>query len=395
MLHSKRIAVKLILKPDKWVQGGLTIAYPADPSPSASEPTAPVFVQGAIPGETVEVEIMRERSGHRFAVVRRVLEESPERIPSSCPVFPDCGGCSFRHIPYEAELSLKRSLLGEMRNLRPHLSNLEVFSASPDGYRHTARMHRQGKDIGFYALWTERLIPLPEQGCLHLAPEINTAIRQDHSGASFFLNRNGDVFTNRNSTEIELTIGHLSWAYRPGMFFQANRFLIRPWLEWMKNALDRERNGTNQFRCLELFCGTGLIGGFLSDRLTAYTGIESEHSLRQAEKNFQRHRLSGRFRKADLYHQPAKLGLAELPADLWIVNPPRAGLKEPLCRIAGQSGASLILYSSCNPSTFDRDLGHLINAGFEISSVALFDFFPRTPHVEIVALLKRIGNRTT
>jgi tRNA/tmRNA/rRNA uracil-C5-methylase (TrmA/RlmC/RlmD family) len=112
-------------------------------------------------------------------------------------------------------------------------------------------------------------------------------------------------------------------------------------------------------------------------------------SLDQARSNFKKANLPGKFMLRDLYQRRGITGLAELHADLWIVNPPRAGMKEALCEEAAKSKISELIYSSCNAQTLDRDVGILEKSGFAVTTIGAFDFFPRTPHIELVALLER------
>lgn len=373
----------IILRPEKFVQGGLTLAHHEGQA---------VFLHGALPGELVEACIRRERTGHRFAVVVNVLEASPERIVSTCAAFPRCGGCSFRHIDYEAELKLKHALLHEHRHLQPELHRLQWFTADPDGYRHHTRLHHDGDSTGFYAPWTNELVPLPESGCLQLAPELNAAIRAarpDSREFSLYLTSKHNVVSTASKETIDFTLQSqdrlFRWPYRPGLFFQANRFLIGPWLSCIDGMV-----ATAPDTALELFCGTGLIGGYIRPRLAGYTGIESVGtSLNHARANFKQAGLQGRFLLRDLYQKKGITGLADMKARLWIVNPPRAGMKKALCFEANRSKITDLIYSSCNPQTLNRDIGLLKERGFSISSLAAFDFFPRTPHIEMVVHLKR------
>ena len=66
-----------------------------------------VFVPCAIPGETAELRILKVQKTYAYAKIERLLEPSPERVPSDCPVYPQCGGCALRHMSYSAELAYK------------------------------------------------------------------------------------------------------------------------------------------------------------------------------------------------------------------------------------------------------------------------------------------------
>ena len=76
-----------------------------------------------------------------------------------------------------------------------------------------------------------------------------------------------------------------------------------------------------------------------------------------------------------------------LPADVVVVNPPRAGLDAKVSEIlqAGASNLKAVIYVSCDPATLARDLSRLPD--FRIASMQPFDMFPQTAHVETVCEL--------
>jgi 23S rRNA (uracil1939-C5)-methyltransferase len=72
-----------------------------------------IFVEGALPGEKVLAEITQRKRNHAFARVKQVLSPSPQRQAPPCPVFGECGGCSFQQVAYPAQLQMKRDVLVE------------------------------------------------------------------------------------------------------------------------------------------------------------------------------------------------------------------------------------------------------------------------------------------
>lgn len=68
-----------------------------------------VFVAGALPGETIEAQVLKVHSSYAFAKLRRIVEASPFRQTPPCPVYEKCGGCSGQHMTYEATLQAKRA----------------------------------------------------------------------------------------------------------------------------------------------------------------------------------------------------------------------------------------------------------------------------------------------
>jgi 23S rRNA (uracil1939-C5)-methyltransferase len=427
-LAAPAVGTSLTLQAQKWVQQGYCLGH-------ANSPALPVFLHGALPGETVRAIVVKSTSNHCFARVTEVLSASELRQPANCPAFPVCGGCSFRHMPYEQELQLKLELLDELKFLAAcrNAANWQVHHAAPDEYRSRTRVHCHGQHgnlpaagsdathsaypglpVGFYAIHSRVVVPLPEEGgCRQLAPELNQAIRAEcqssyKSGLPADLSRVRSRATPEKSSiqyELEepLLIAGQAWHVPTGGFFQANRFLVSKWLEAIRRLLtgslrqSSDKNGPGPLApgaaspprpaCIELFCGSGLIGGSLRDLLGEYRGFDNARDgLRAARANFQRRGYSGHFENADLFRQPVGV---PTKTGLVLTNPPRAGMNQRQISLITDAKVPRVLYSSCHPMTLNRDLGRFLAQGYAARAVEIFDFFPRTPHLEILILLEK------
>ena len=117
-----------------------------------------VFVRGALRGETCQVSLMKVGKSCAWARVVKILEKSPARIPSDCPHFPICGGCTLRHMTYEEELFLKRQRIDDalQRIGGLDLSVSQMYGAKDtQRYRNKAAFpvsqdHKTGVKVGFY-----------------------------------------------------------------------------------------------------------------------------------------------------------------------------------------------------------------------------------------------------
>ena len=67
-----------------------------------------VFVEGALPGETVVVEIVTVKKNYAVGKLIEVVKPSPERVKPFCPLYESCGGCQLQHMSYPAQLKRKR-----------------------------------------------------------------------------------------------------------------------------------------------------------------------------------------------------------------------------------------------------------------------------------------------
>ena len=126
-------------------------------------------------------------------------------------------------------------------------------------------------------------------------------------------------------------------------------------------------------------------------------GLEMEQSaVEMARSNA---RLNGledfaRFEVADLYDQGGQnaTGHAQLaevmqenPTSI-LLDPPRSGAGPHLASICKKESVERIVYVSCNPETFASDGAILIESGFRLEKVGVFDMFPNTSHLETLGL---------
>jgi 23S rRNA (uracil1939-C5)-methyltransferase len=83
-----------------------------------------------------------------------------------------------------------------------------------------------------------------------------------------------------------------------------------------------------------------------------------------------------------------------LPADLVVLNPPRAGVDVRVTELLEANASSIrgVIYVSCNPATLARDVSRLPSYGIE--SVRAFDMFPQTAHVETVCALRPLTGKS-
>ncbi len=95
---------ELVVQTEKMVYGGQALAR-AD--------RFVVFVDDALPGETVRARLYKKKKNFAFGRAIEILAAAPERVPSECALSGDCGGCSFRHCAYPAQLRFKKEVLVE------------------------------------------------------------------------------------------------------------------------------------------------------------------------------------------------------------------------------------------------------------------------------------------
>ncbi len=143
----------------------------------ADSPAGAIYIPGALPGETVEVEPV---AGHPDR--RRLLHidtPSTERIAPICPHFGVCGGCAVQHWDATAYRAWKRGLVVEaLRQARLDAPVADVIDAHGDGRRRAVFHARRGThellEVGFSAARAHHLVAIDR--CPILAPKLDDAI---------------------------------------------------------------------------------------------------------------------------------------------------------------------------------------------------------------------------
>ena len=142
-----------------------------------------VFVPGAIPGETVNIQIERDKGRFCEASLCAVLAASEDRAAPACPHAGDCGGCQARHMRYARTLALKRQIVSDALSRIGGVDDPRVFEtigcAEPDRTRNKAEYPIGSLDgqpvIGAFAQGSHRVIPLDD--CLLQQAESAAALR--------------------------------------------------------------------------------------------------------------------------------------------------------------------------------------------------------------------------
>ncbi|MFB8377923.1 23S rRNA (uracil(1939)-C(5))-methyltransferase RlmD [Paenibacillus taichungensis] len=89
-----------------------------------------LFVQGALPGETVRVRVMKTKKQYGYAKLLEIVKASPDRVSAPCPIYDQCGGCQIQHMSYAGQLAWKRQLVVD--NLQ-RIGKLNVLVEDTEG----------------------------------------------------------------------------------------------------------------------------------------------------------------------------------------------------------------------------------------------------------------------
>lgn len=173
----------------------------------------------------------------------------------------------------------------------------------------------------------------------------------------------------------------------PGGFTQVNHFINRLMVEKIRDAaLPLLKPGG---RALDLYAGLGNISLPLHQAGFTVSMVEqAPESLKLARENSKG--LPG----FNIIGEPTEKALKHLRQkgekfDLVVLDPPRSGAKDLAVDLAALSPA-MIIYIACHPSVLSRDLPAFISLGYKLETLTSFDMFPRTSHLEAMAVLKRL-----
>ena len=153
------------LKKNDEIQLNIT-ALTSEGSAIGRKDGVPIFVRGGVPGDRVTAHMIKVKKNYAVARLQQVLEPSPHRVESDCPVSAQCGGCAFRTVDYAEELRFKQQRIDDAFQRIGHLDlQVEGVLAAPDTvrYRNKAQYPVQLQDgrpvAGFYAYKSHRVVP--------------------------------------------------------------------------------------------------------------------------------------------------------------------------------------------------------------------------------------------
>lgn len=364
------------------------------------------FFWNALPGEIVTKYHITKNKSHYFEAIAEEIEN-----PSAHRIIPK-DSCYLSTSPwqimdYDFELAQKAELLKEQfRQAGISLDQNTTVQTDGKDYHYRNKMEyslywnneKQKIFLAFHERGSHRKIPITSSSIerpeiYKKAQAIIDSLNANHEEARKYqllllrCNQKGEVsgglYENKKPHEVfpNLTDDILGYAYSysPNGFFQIN-------LPVYEMALLEIKKHIKTKKVLDLYAGVGTIG----------LSVARGHELTLVECNkFAYTELEKNCAKQDTAH--AILSNSEdalefvAPDQTVIVDPPRAGCDKKLLDKFINIQPETIIYLSCNPATQARDVKILLDSGkYQITSVAPFNFFPRTPHLENLVVLRAI-----
>lgn len=375
-----------------------------------------VFIENALPEEVVDIEIIKDKKNYSLA--RRIrLDKKSKYRREICPYSDFCGGCDLISLEYDKQLEYKQNKIEELvrRNLGEDIKINNIIYDKDFAYRNKILLHIMQEKLGFFEQMTNNIVDIDK--CLLVNDRINSLIslirkfiknNRELKSVVIRSSSNGDtmlIFSGNVSKELLLEsfsmvdvivlnnklvkgqfikerLGDKEFLIYPNSFFQVNMFNTLNLYNEVKRMTYNKKYGN----ILDLYCGTGTIGIFLSQIATSVVGIEVvEDAVIAAKSNADINNVENiKFicgRVEDYID-----GFNNI--DLIIVDPPRSGLDKKTIDNVKRINPKEIIYVSCDPMTLVRDLKELKD-NYLIKEITPVDMFPNTHHVESVSVLHR------
>jgi len=144
----------------------------------------------------------------------------------------------------------------------------------------------------------------------------------------------------------------------------------------------------------DLYCGAGTIAIFISQHAKQVVGFEIvPQAIHDAGVNCRLNSVTNcSFVLGDLKDELAQVPIITRrwgKPDVVIIDPPRAGMHPKVVQKIIELSPQRIVYVSCNPSTFARDVKELSMRGYQLKKAQPVDMFPHTSHIEVVGALEK------
>lgn len=188
--------------------------------------------------------------------------------------------------------------------------------------------------------------------------------------------------------KIEDKLEDFTFTISPASFFQINNEQTTI----LYNTALAYANLTGNETVIDAYCGTGTISLFMAKRAAHVIGIEIvPPAIADAKENAKRNGYTNtEFIVADAAEKMPELYKKGVRPDVIVFDPIRAGCKPSVLESAAAMNPKRIVYVSCNPQSMARDMAYLETLGYQAEKIQPVDMFPRSSHVECVALLTRL-----
>ncbi len=372
-----------------------------------------VFVRYALPGEQVRVRVVADHGSYWHADVVEVLEASPDRIDSLCPIagVDGAGCCDLAFAAPEAARRLKGAVVANQLAKLGGYHWCEEADASAEpvgageatGWRTRVRLDvSDGGRAGFHRYHSAELVSdlrcgqLPQAALDGIGDRAWPAgahvhVALDDDGARHVV-QSGPRIGRRTATRVveggyEATqrVGDRVWRVPVTAFWQAHRDAARVYSE-LVGGWAQLGDGMVAW---DLYGGAGIFAAVLGEAVGDAGHVLTVDTSRGASR-------AARAALADLGSVSVvtdsvrrAISAQSRRADVAVLDPPRSGAGREVIDLLAAAAVPRIVHIGCEAASFARDIGLYLGHGYRVEDLRVFDSFPLTHHIESVAVLTR------
>ena len=368
------------------------------------------FVPNTIPGDIVNIKIVKENKKYNEAILIDLVKSSSKRIDVLCPYFGICGGCSLQTLPYDLGISYKKDkVINYFKKMGLIINPSLITNDTPYNYRNKITLKVVNGVVGYYKLNSHSVVEVNK--CLLAEECINDVIsivcgmgiingeviiRSNYkSEILIIINSKDKINTTNISSNIKgivlndeviygndyfyEEINNTKYKVSYKAFFQVNRSVASKMFKLVEDF-------TNNDDCvLDLYSGVGTLGLSASKKAKNVLGVEiNKDAVKDANENTVINKLNN---AKFIYSDASNIKNIDVAFNKLIVDPPRAGLSREVIDFIKFKLPDEIMYISCDYHTQARDLKLLDS--YEIIDSYICDLFSYTYHVECICFLRK------
>lgn len=369
-----------------------------------------IFVKGALPGETVDVTITKDKKSFMEGTINTIIYKSSKRVEPFCKYFGVCGGCSLCHLTYENTLEYKKE---RVKNIlyKFDIPKINVIRNENDlYYRNKIELKIVDGKLGFYEKSTHNLIEIKE--CKVTKKSINKSfefvknMKLENANVTIRANYNDEVLIIIDSKEKPVIlnpedykivgivlndkciygqdnfmekINNLFFTVSYNSFFQVNNYINLELFNLIKENIVGKT-------VLDLYSGVGTLS------IVASKVVDKVYSIEVTQNAVKNALINAKINKCDninfiLGKVEDKIGFINDKIDTIIVDPARAGLDKKTIEVINNICPQRIIYVSCDTQSLANNLVDLTN--YEIKKFYILDMFSYTYHIECFCILDK------
>ena len=372
-----------------------------------------VFVRYALPGETVKVRVVGDHGKYWHADVVEVIEPSPDRIDSLCPIagVDGAGCCDMAFAEPDATRRLKGAVVAnQLARLGGYqwrdedtAAAEEVGDVGATGWRTRVRLDTSGEGrAGFHRYHSSELVT--ELNCGQLPagmldglngwvwpPGAQLHVAVDDDGDRHVV-QSGPRIGRKTTTQVVdgnyeavQRVGERTWRVPVTAFWQAHRDAARVYSELVSGWAQLDTGMT----AWDLYGGAGVFAAVLAQAVGERGRVVTVDTSRGASRSARAALADFGWVSVVTDSVRRALGMQSERADVAVLDPPRSGAGREVIDLLAAAEVPRVVHIGCEAASFARDVGLYLGHGYTVEDLRVFDSFPLTHHVECVAVLTR------